>query len=59
MKLGQYLSLLNGTPYGLCRFITTDEIEMAMREYQMGDEATIKDIIAEVDTDNVSASWLF
>ncbi|PKI55846.1 hypothetical protein CRG98_023727 [Punica granatum] len=33
-------------------FITTDEIEMAMREYQMGDEATIKDIIAEVDTDN-------
>ncbi|KAK4744107.1 hypothetical protein SAY87_010419 [Trapa incisa] len=33
-------------------FITRDEIEMAMREYQMGDEATIKEIIAEVDTDN-------
>ncbi|KAK4752484.1 hypothetical protein SAY87_021282 [Trapa incisa] len=33
-------------------FITRDEIEIAMREYQMGDEATIKEIIAEVDTDN-------
>lgn len=25
-----------------------------MKEYGMGDEATIKDIISEVDTDNVS-----
>ncbi|KAG6755722.1 hypothetical protein POTOM_039124 [Populus tomentosa] len=33
-------------------FITRDELESAMKEYGMGDEATIKDIIAEVDADN-------
>ncbi|XP_075090328.1 calcium-dependent protein kinase-like isoform X1 [Nicotiana tabacum] len=33
-------------------FITKDELESAMKEYGMGDEATIKDIIAEVDTDH-------
>ena len=31
-----------------------DELETAMKEYGMGDGATIKDIISEVDTDNVS-----
>lgn len=31
-----------------------DELESAMKEYGMGDEATIKEIISEVDTDNVS-----
>ena len=35
-------------------FITRDELESAMKEYGMGDDATIKDIISEVDTDNVS-----
>lgn len=40
------------------RFITMDEIESAMKEYGMGDEATIKDIIAEVDTDNVRFIFL-
>ncbi|KAJ0501105.1 putative non-specific serine/threonine protein kinase [Helianthus annuus] len=34
------------------RFITRDELETAMKNYGMGDEATIKDIITEVDTDN-------
>ncbi|XP_024992661.1 calcium-dependent protein kinase-like [Cynara cardunculus var. scolymus] len=33
-------------------YITMDELETAMKEYGMGDEATIKDIISEVDTDN-------
>ncbi|XP_049396420.1 calcium-dependent protein kinase 21-like [Solanum stenotomum] len=33
-------------------FITRDELENAMKEYGMGDEATIKEIITEVDTDN-------
>ncbi|KAL6553204.1 Calcium-dependent protein kinase 15 [Orobanche gracilis] len=33
-------------------YITRDELETAMKEYGMGDEATIKDIISEVDTDN-------
>ncbi|KAF8409562.1 hypothetical protein HHK36_005640 [Tetracentron sinense] len=35
-------------------FITRDELESAMKEYGMGDEASIKEIISEVDTDNVS-----
>ncbi|XP_057471749.1 calcium-dependent protein kinase-like [Actinidia eriantha] len=33
-------------------FITRDELETAMKEYGMGDDATIKEIISEVDTDN-------
>jgi len=36
------------------RYITRDELETAMTEHGMGDEATIKEIISEVDTDNVS-----
>lgn len=36
------------------RYITRDELESAMKEYGMGDEASIKEIISEVDTDNVS-----
>ncbi|MBA0695178.1 hypothetical protein Goari_005410 [Gossypium aridum] len=34
-------------------FITMDELEAAMKDYRMGDEASIKQIISEVDTDNV------
>ena len=37
----------------LSRFITKDELETAMKEYGIGDDATIREIIAEVDTDNV------
>ncbi|KAL3850870.1 hypothetical protein ACJIZ3_012752 [Penstemon smallii] len=33
-------------------YITRDELENAMKEYGMGDEGTIKEIISEVDTDN-------
>lgn len=33
-------------------FITRDELESAMKEYGMGDDATIREIISEVDTDN-------
>nr|AOD75238.1 calcium-dependent protein kinase 9 [Camellia sinensis] len=33
-------------------FITRDELETAMKQYGMGDDATIKEIISEVDTDN-------
>ncbi|KAF5949649.1 hypothetical protein HYC85_011642 [Camellia sinensis] len=33
-------------------FITMDELESAMKNYGMGDEDTIKEIISEVDTDN-------
>lgn len=39
---------------GLYSFITRDELETAMKQYGMGDEDTIKEIISEVDTDNVS-----
>ncbi|CAI0437224.1 unnamed protein product [Linum tenue] len=35
-------------------FITKDELEMAMKDYGIADDATIREIIAEVDTDNVS-----
>lgn len=35
-------------------FITRDELENAMKEYGMGDEDSIKEIINEVDTDKVS-----
>lgn len=33
-------------------YITRDELETAMKEYGMGDEASIKEVISEVDTDN-------
>ncbi|KAK8638348.1 hypothetical protein V6N13_136779 [Hibiscus sabdariffa] len=33
-------------------YITSDELEAAMKEYGMGDDDTIKEIISEVDTDN-------
>uniref|UniRef100_A0A7N0ZVF8 non-specific serine/threonine protein kinase n=1 Tax=Kalanchoe fedtschenkoi TaxID=63787 RepID=A0A7N0ZVF8_KALFE len=33
-------------------FITRDELESAMKQYGMGDDATIREIISEVDTDN-------
>jgi len=36
----------------LYRHITVDELEEALKKYDMGDEATIKEIIAEVDTDH-------
>jgi len=38
------------------RHITRDELESAMKEYGMGDEASIKEVISEVDTDNVSCT---
>ncbi|GMH05742.1 hypothetical protein Nepgr_007582 [Nepenthes gracilis] len=33
-------------------FITSDELEVAMKEYGIADDATIKEIISEVDIDN-------
>ncbi|KAM3331154.1 hypothetical protein ACQJBY_027289 [Aegilops geniculata] len=33
-------------------YITVDELEEALKKYDMGDDKTIKDIIAEVDTDH-------
>ncbi|KAF6153270.1 hypothetical protein GIB67_000059 [Kingdonia uniflora] len=33
-------------------YITVEELEQALKKYNMGDEQTIKEIIAEVDTDN-------
>lgn len=35
------------------RYITMEELEHALKKYNMGDEKTIKEIIAEVDTDHV------
>lgn len=36
------------------RYITTEELESALREYGMHDGRDIREIIAEVDADNVS-----
>jgi calcium-dependent protein kinase len=33
------------------RYITRDELEQAMAEYGMGDEANIKQVLDEVDKD--------
>lgn len=33
-------------------YITKEELESALTKYNMGDEKTIKEIIAEVDSDN-------
>lgn len=41
----------------VCRYITVDELEEALKKYDMGDDKTIKEIIAEVDTDHVSLSY--
>lgn len=38
----------------LIRYITTEELEQALREYGMHDGRDIQEIIAEVDADNVS-----
>jgi calcium-dependent protein kinase len=35
------------------RYITRDELEQAMAEYGMGDEANIKQVLDEVDKDKV------
>jgi len=37
-----------------CRIITRDELRQAMAQYGMGDDATIDEIIEDVDTDKVS-----
>ncbi|CAF2077410.1 unnamed protein product [Brassica napus] len=34
-------------------YITIDELEVALKEYRMGDDATIKEVLSDVDTDNV------
>jgi len=36
------------------RYITTEELEQALREYGMHDGRDIKEILSEVDADNVS-----
>ncbi|XVF26034.1 hypothetical protein REPUB_Repub13aG0265300 [Reevesia pubescens] len=33
-------------------YITKDELETAMKEYGMGDEVSLREVISEVDTDN-------
>jgi len=37
----------------LVRYITREELRQALTEYQMEDEATIDEVIDDVDTDNV------
>lgn len=40
--------------FELGRYITRDELRQAMTKYGMGDEATIDEIIDDVDTDKVT-----
>lgn len=35
------------------RYITRDELSQAMTKYGMGDEATISEVLDDVDTDKV------
>ena len=35
------------------RYISKEEVEQALKKYNMGDEKTVAEIIAEVDTDHV------
>lgn len=53
-RFSREVSLLISSMGSHGRFITRDELEIAMKEHGMGDEATIREIISEVDTDNVS-----
>ena len=41
------------------RYITTEELEQALREYGMHDGRDIKEILSEVDSDNVSNIYPF
>jgi calcium-dependent protein kinase len=41
------------------RYITTEELEQALREFGMRDGRDIKEIISEVDADNVSTKLNF
>jgi hypothetical protein len=45
-----YIFFSNSSLYS---YITRDELEAALLEHEMGDATAIKDIISEVDTDNV------
>lgn len=38
----------------IIRYITTEELEQVLREYGMHDGRDIKEILSEVDSDNVS-----
>ena len=48
------LNRINNQITCVCRFISRQELETAMKEYNMGDNIMIKEIISEVDADNVS-----
>ncbi|KAL9310336.1 putative calcium-dependent protein kinase 19 CAMK-CDPK family [Arabidopsis thaliana] len=46
------LNRINNQITCVCRFISRQELETAMKEYNMGDDIMIKEIISEVDADN-------
>lgn len=55
ISIGDHILYLNTLIdwFKLSRFITRDELRQAMTEYGMGDEATIDEILDDVDTDKV------
>jgi calcium-dependent protein kinase len=44
--------------YNNHRYITRDELQQAMAEYGISDEASIKEVLDEVDKDKVSTFLL-
>lgn len=48
------VSLLYAAYILVFRYITREELEQALRDFGMNDERNIKEIISEVDSDNVS-----
>lgn len=49
-----YYKLMIPNCVSVDRYISKEELKSVMEEYKMGDEATIKEIISEVDTKDVS-----
>lgn len=56
-SLRQIVKLVSNIIHLYYIFITRDELKSAMKEYGMDDEATIKEIILEGNTDTVSCRF--
>ena len=44
---------------GIIRYITIEELEHALKEFGMGSDKDIKEIVSEVDADNVRNTTIF
>ena len=53
-NVSQQVLIIDNVHNNNCRYISREELEQAMTEYGMGDEANIKAVLDEVDKDRVS-----